>query len=203
MLLIKTIVFDVGQVLLTFEVEEYVRDLFGAKEEREKFSQRIFRGEEWLLADRGKLNEKELLTKLIERYPYWKESIVEKVGSWEEIVKPIEESVEIVRELKKCEDRKLFILSNFPREAFTRAKEKYDFFALFDGIVVSYEEGLIKPERGMYLALLERYSLLAHETLFIDDRLVNIQGGREMGIEGILYEGPDRLRSALRERGLL
>ncbi len=198
----KNIVFDVGDVLLTFGIEEFVEDIFTSCHEREDFVAKIFRGREWLMADRGELDEKELLERLLERYPYWKESIKEKVGRWEEIVEPIRGTVEIVKELKRDGDRRLFILSNFPREAFSRAKEKNDFFTLFHGIVVSYEEGFIKPEREIYQVLLERYSLLANETLFIDDRLVNIRGAREMGIEGILYEGPERLRGALRERGL-
>ena len=62
-------------------------------------------------------------------------------------------------------------------------------FKAMDGLFVSAEHQMLKPEPEIYLALLAEFGLKASETLFIDDNPVNIAGGIMNGIEGIVYRG--------------
>jgi HAD superfamily hydrolase (TIGR01509 family) len=80
---------------------------------------------------------------------------------------------------------------------------RYDFFALFDGMVVSGEIGMVKPDPAIYLHLLERFDLRAEETLFIDDSTINVAGAETAGLNAIHYRSAFQLRSELAQWRLL
>ena len=79
---------------------------------------------------------------------------------------------------------------------------RFPVYGLFDGEVVSCEERTVKPEPRIYEILLERYGLTPSETLFIDDREMNIEAAAALGIRGFLFDhrDPDAACDALRER---
>ncbi len=81
---------------------------------------------------------------------------------------------------------RLYVLSNMSREFidFLRLRPIY---AAFDGEVVSCEEGVVKPEEAIYRLLLERYNLVAEESLFIDDRAANVAQAQALGIHSHLF----------------
>lgn len=68
---------------------------------------------------------------------------------------------------------------------------------MFEGIVVSGEEKMVKPNPEIYQLLLNRYDLQASESIFIDDRQVNVDGANRVGIHGILFTGSLDLRQQL------
>lgn len=84
----------------------------------------------------------------------------------------------------------LYVLSNMSREFidFLRHKEVYGHFR---GDVVSCEEHIAKPDEAIYRRLLEKYDLVAEETLFVDDREANIEAAVSVGIEGYLFRTMD------------
>ena len=84
----------------------------------------------------------------------------------------------------------LYVLSNMSREFidFLRRKEVYGHFR---GDVVSCEEHIAKPDVAIYRRLLEKYDLVAEETLFVDDREANIEAAVSVGIEGYLFRTMD------------
>ena len=108
----------------------------------------------------------------------------------------------LIGELKKAGYR-LYVLSNMSREFidFLRQQEVY---ANFDGEVISCEEGVAKPMPEIYDLLLNRFSLDAADTLFIDDRKENVEAAEKVGIEGFWFNRKDlegtigELRSKLR-----
>lgn len=193
----RNIIFDVGQVLLSFEPEIFSRTFIKDHEERRSFVNSIFLGQEWSRFDRGILQKEEIISHLKKKYPNWKEIIEKVVGNWEEMLEPIPGTVKILKKIKEMEMYHLFLLSNFPRESFYDVNRKNEFFQLFDGFVVSGEEGYKKPEKEIYQILLKRYSLKAKESLFIDDVLCNIKGGERLGIKGLLYVGSEELHQDL------
>lgn len=101
----------------------------------------------------------------------------------QETVKPTER---LVGELKAA-GYKLYVLSNMSRE-FIAFLRRFPVYGLFDGEVVSCEEGTVKPEPRIYEILLERYGLDPSETLFIDDRAANIAAAERFGITGQLFD---------------
>jgi len=70
-------------------------------------------------------------------------------------------------------------------------------------VTISAEVGLRKPDPRIYQLTLRRLQLEPGETLFIDDKVRNVEGARVLGMEGILFESPAQLQRELLERGLL
>ena len=111
---------------------------------------------------------------------------------------PIEKNVALLEPLKARYG--LFGLTNWSAETFPIARDLYSFFDLFDGIVISGEERLKKPDGRIYRVLLDRYGLDANESLFIDDSLPNVLAARELGFQTIHLVDEMDLQAALELR---
>jgi len=89
----------------------------------------------------------------------------------------------------KCKDNghKIFVLSNLDRDSYEELKKMIPgFFDLFDGVVISAEAGLVKPDQEIYRHLLSTYNLNPAETVFIDDQQENLDAAQDIGIHPIL-----------------
>ncbi|MGL4773015.1 MAG: HAD family hydrolase [Clostridium sp.] len=195
--MVKNIIFDLGRVLLSFEPQEYLKTKIG-EDKMGEVARAIFRSEEWLMLDRGTITEIEAMNVLTSRHPHLKKEIEEAFDNWYEILVPMEETVKVLKNLKN-DGFKIFYLSNFHDLAFKYVNEKHDFFKLFDGGVVSYEENLLKPEREIYEKLLRKYDLKGEECVFIDDTEENVIGAREVSINGIIFKDAVTLTKELEE----
>ena len=78
------------------------------------------------------------------------------------------------------------MLSDFS-VGFGRLVERFDLFSLFDGLVVSYQHGVSKQDRGLFPRILELYDLDPAECIFFDDRAANIEAAADFGIAGHVY----------------
>lgn len=107
----------------------------------------------------------------------------------------------LIGELKKAGYR-LYVLSNMSREFidFLRQQEVY---TNFDGEVISCEEGVAKPMPEIYDMLLNRFSLDAADTLFIDDRKENVEAAARKGIQTFHFDRNDYEGSCIRLREML
>jgi 2-haloacid dehalogenase len=74
---------------------------------------------------------------------------------------------------------------------------------LFDGIVVSGEEKLVKPDPRIYRVLLNRYNLKADETLLIDDNAENIRAAKKMGFQTVHITSELNLEETLKKMKVL
>ena len=115
---------------------------------------------------------------------------------------PIHESVDILDALRNRGDHQLLALTNWSHETFPVALERYRFLQWFEGIVMSGEEGVIKPEREIYELLLNRYDVEPEAAVFIDDNKLNICGARDIGIKGVHFTSPASLRESLLRLGV-
>jgi FMN phosphatase YigB (HAD superfamily) len=200
--MIKTVVFDLGRVLLEFEPLEYLRSRIADEALAVRLHEMIFRSEEWLLLDRGTITEADAIETFVGRNPELESVIRAAMTNWYELLRPKPDSVAVLQELKakKC---RLLILSNFHQAAHEAVCAKHSFFCAFDGAVFSYEVKRLKPEPEIYQTLLRRYQLKAEETLFIDDTAENVAAAKRLGIEGLLFRSATELRLQLETLGLL
>jgi putative hydrolase of the HAD superfamily len=109
---------------------------------------------------------------------------------------PIEDNVAILRQIKQ-RGYGLYIISNFHEAAFKYIQARYQWFGLFDGMILSFQHQVLKPEPQIYWQLLQEYRLKAEECLFIDDVAANVEGARRLGLQAILYQSPQLLRRDL------
>jgi 2-haloacid dehalogenase len=96
----------------------------------------------------------------------------------------------------------LFSLTNWSAETFPIALKRFDFLHWFDDIVVSGAEGVIKPDRRFFDILVERTGLPATSLIFVDDRMDNVVGARNAGLEALQFTTADQLHHELRTLGL-
>lgn len=197
----KNIIFDLGNVLLKFQPEEYLRTKIQEEQRVLEVHKELFQSEEWVMLDRGTITEEEARDILAQRSKENGALIRLAFENWYELLTPIEESVEVLQELKQA-GYKVYFLSNFHLLAFEHVTQQYGFFDLFDGGIVSYKEKLVKPEAGIYSRILEEYRLKPEESVFIDDTPVNIEGARKAGIQTILLTDSIDLRERLRTLGI-
>lgn len=193
----KNIIFDIGNVLLSFNPKEYLRQKIG-EQKLEEIYKAIFESEEWVMLDRGTITEEEAVKNIIQRNNLYATEIELAFTDWYGLLKPIEETVEILKNLKN-NNYKVFYLSNFHDLAFKEVNKRNSFFKVFDGGVVSYEEKLIKPEEAIYNLILDKYNLIAAESIFIDDTIANIEGAKKLNIKTLLFETPEKLRQDLKQ----
>ena len=97
----------------------------------------------------------------------------------------------------------LYIISNFGAELWSRFRPTQPIFDLFDGIVISGEEKMAKPDPTIYQLTLDRYGLDPAQTLFLDDRADNIVACESVGIAGHVFTDSNGARDWLREQGVL
>lgn len=97
----------------------------------------------------------------------------------------------------------LFAITNFSGEfwpAFRASREAL--FVHFRDVLVSGDERLVKPDPAIYRLALDRFGVTAENALFIDDRLENVEGARDVGMKAHLFENAALLRRELRALGI-
>ena len=190
----KNVVFDVGCVLLAWEPEKYLPVLApGAVNGRLTWDM-LYGTPMWEGLDAGTVIEEEVARDAARRAgdeSLW-EQVLPAVQRFPELMRPLPPS-ELIPGLKQA-GKRVFVLSNYGDDGFARTEERFSaIFSQMDGIVVSSREKICKPDPRIYRLLMERYGLLPGETVFIDDRPVNIEGARAVGMQGIVYTGMDAI----------
>jgi putative hydrolase of the HAD superfamily len=94
------------------------------------------------------------------------------------------------------------ILSNMGDSVLANMKREFDWLDRFDLLVWSFELGLVKPDPAIYHYLLEKLGTAPEETLFLDDKLLNVEAARALGIHALEFSTVDRLRADLIAAGL-
>ena len=151
-----------------------------------KFANNVVKSETWRNLDRGIITLQEAQDEYIERYPEEKKLILLFFSHWQEMLTPIKHNIQILKELKS-NDYKIYLLSNYIKEAFDYVQERNDFFSIVDGKAISCEIKSAKPEAKIYQSLLEKYNLNPEQCVFIDDLEANVTQARSMNIAAIHY----------------
>ncbi|EKY26208.1 HAD family phosphatase [Clostridium celatum] len=197
----KNIIFDLGNVVLNYNPEEYLIKKINDKNKVEIALNNIFKSNEWKMLDRGIITEEEAKRVIKNRVIDNSEIIDLAFENWYDMLRPIEETIELINKLKK-NGYKIYYLSNFHSKAFEEVTNKNKVFEEFYGGIVSFKEKLLKPEKEIYMKLLEEYNLNPEECIFIDDMLINIEGAKAVNIKGIQFISTKDLIYKLRECGV-
>ncbi len=196
--MIKNVIFDLGNVLLKFQPKEFLLRFTDDAEYIEQFIAKIFRSNIWINLDRGTTSLENAKDDFVSKYSKEKDFLTLFFNHWMEMLTPIEENIEILKNLRNI-GYKTYILSNFIRETYTFIEKKYDIFSLFEGQIISGRENVIKPEKAIYKLLLNRFSLIPEESLFIDDVLHFLKPAKKLGIKTIWNRPETDLREELKK----
>lgn len=184
--MIKNIIFDIGNVILQFDIKEVIPNFTKKESEKQFIINNIINSPEWLqysLIDTGFISREQAIEIVEDRTNHINDELIEKFWYRYNDYSFINDNViDIIKELKE-KDYKIYLLSNINSHTYNHIKDN-KLFNLVDGYVFSYIEHQVKPYVGIYNTLLERYKLIPQECLFIDDNIKNIKTANELGIQG-------------------
>lgn len=199
---IDTVIFDLGNVLIGWDPRRLYRQLIHDEAQMESFLRDVCNSEWNEQQDAGR-PWTEATALLRGRFPEHTELIDAYHLRWEEtLVGAMEESVALLAALRTHGVR-LLALTNWSQETFPIARQRFEFLQWFEGIVVSGEERLIKPDPRIYQRLLERYAVDPSKALYIDDSARNVAAAEALGMHGWWFRGAEGLHQRLVELALL
>jgi 2-haloacid dehalogenase len=200
---IEAVVFDVGGVLVDWNPRHLYRKLFNGDEGAMEHFLATVCTQEWNEHnDRGRpLADGVAL--LVAEYPQHAELIDAFATRWTEtIAGVIQGTVDVLRDLRDA-GIAVYALTNWSAETFALVRDDFDFLSWFDGMVISGEEGVIKPEPRIFEILCKRYRLQPATTVFVDDSAANVDAAASLGFRAVQFRDPAELRGALADAGVL
>lgn len=108
---------------------------------------------------------------------------------------------ELLAELER--NVRLWAISNTNNLHFDFLTRHFTFPRHFEGFVLSYEVGALKPDARIFLRALEKMQARPSEVLFVDDLDANVKAAQELGIDAFRFQSPDQFAAELKSRGLL
>lgn len=194
------VIFDLGNVLLQWDPRLLYSKLFPDKAKMEYFLTVVCPPEWNLEQDRGR-SFAEAVAEATGRHPSQRSDITAWLDRFDEMIPgPIEGTVRILEQLK-AQGVTCYALSNWSAETFAKTRPRFKFFDLFDGLVISGEEKVIKPDPKIYQIICKRYGFNPADAVFIDDSLPNIQAATKLGFHTIHFHDPARTREELNSLG--
>ena len=199
----KTIIFDLGGVLIDWNPDYVYKAIFKDEEKLAWFYREICTMDWNENQDAGYPLEK-ATEERVALFPAYEEWIRMYYGRWEEMLgDTIEGTVSLLRQCIANPKLRVVALTNWSAETFPVALKKFDFLHWFEGIVVSGEEKTRKPFPEIYKTTLSRFNLDPEECLFIDDNLRNVKAAELLNIPSIQFKSPEQLEKELKKRSII
>ena len=191
--------FDLGNVFFDWDPRHFYKDVFSNINEMEYFLSEICNDKWNIQQDAGRTIE-EAEKDLIPLFPNYQDKIKLYYKNHGKMIKGVfETSIELLEELKK-QGYLCYVLSNWSAETFLGTKEKFSFLNFFDGLIISGEEKLIKPDPKIFHLACERFNLIPENTIFIDDRVENIDTASRLNFQTIHLTNPAEIKSLVKKQ---
>ncbi len=196
-------VFDLGGVLVDWNPRYLYRNLFGGDDAAmEHFLANVCTPSWNSQQDAGR-SFAEGCAMLRSKHP----NHADLIDAWferhgEMLAGPISGTVKILDELR-ADKVPLYALSNWSAETFPTARRRFDFLQWFQGILLSGEVRLIKPDPRIYELFLQRFDVDPAQAVYIDDIPANVEAAISAGMHGIVFRNADQLRADLASLGLM
>lgn len=198
----RTVVFDLGGVLIDWDPRHLYRKMFDDDGAMERFLADICNTEWNLQMDRG-LPFEEGVANLCRQHPDMTPYIEAFWNRWPEMITGAIDGTVKILETLHASRVPVYALSNWSAQTWPFARDRFKFLELFDDMVISGFEGTMKPETAIFEILRNRHAIDPAETIFIDDRADNIAVAKSLGFDGILFTNPAALSRELTARDLL
>ncbi len=199
---ITTVVFDVGRVLVQWDLRHLFAKLIDDAAELDWFLDNVVTPEWHFQHDAGHPLA-QMLPELKAQYPAYAVHIDAYAKRFNETIPgPVPGSSEIVEELA-ARGVPLFAITNFGAEFWAGFRPTQPIFDHFRDIIVSGTEKMVKPDAAIYRLALSRFGLNPGEAIFVDDNLVNVLAARQNGFVAHHFTDATTLRAELTALGLL
>ncbi len=199
--MIRTIIFDIGNVLAGFDWQDFYESFGYDAETTERLGRATVGSEDWKEYDRGCVSDAGMVELFVENDPGIEKELRHVLTDLKGLITRYDYAVPWVKHLKS-KGYQVLVLSNFSRKALQECWSEMDFLPYTDGGILSFQDKLIKPMPEIYSLLLERYHLNARECVFLDDTPANVEGARKAGMHAIVFENRQQAEEALKELGV-
>ena len=194
--MIKNVVLDIGNVLVSFYPDIYISQFITKKGEIDYYEQICFKSAEWKCGDLGTKTREEIIDAICEKYPDDAEKVREIMANCDDMLRVSKKNTDLNKTLKAA-GIGVYYLSNTNEHAFEFMTSTYEVFSYLDGGIASYRDGVIKPSADIFELFLSRYGKTAEECVFVDDMPQNVDGAKAVGLHGIVLKNIDDLEDEL------
>jgi len=188
---------DLGNVVVQWSPSTIVGMLDLPESKATLFKEALLDTELWLDLDRGLTDELSVAEQLAGQTALNTEDLINGFQTVRRSLIDLPRSIELLYEMKSA-SIPMYVLSNM-----STANADYllsrDYFELFNGVVISAEEQLIKPDPAIFQLVLDRFQLNPHEVVFIDDSLPNIESAKSLGMQGVHFNRTDHCYEKIRK----
>lgn len=195
------VVFDIGNVFVEWDPRLLYTKLIQDPDELTFFLNEVVTLEWHTEHDRGRPFARGTQM-LSQRFPEYEDLITAFDTRWRETIgAPIQGTIDIMMSLVE-QGIPVFGLTNFSAEKWPEFCAEHSFTDHFEGVVVSGQERLIKPDPRIFQIMLSRYSLDPERTIFIDDRHENIVAAQQLEMIGHQFSKPSELVAFFNNHGI-
>ncbi|MCM1539081.1 MAG: HAD family phosphatase [bacterium] len=199
--MIKTVIFDIGNVMVDFCYREMLKRKGYSEEICERIAAATVDSGFWNELDRGVMGYDEVVSLFAARDPEIAPQMREALSDLSGIVKLRPHAVPWVRGLKRA-GYQVLALSNYPEKAYEDGREQLCFLDDMDGFILSYRDKVVKPDKAIYELLQARYAFLPEECVFIDDLQENLDTADKLHWHTIRYQSYEQVCAQLEELGV-
>ncbi len=179
-------IFDLGNVILDWNPNAFIRTLPFDTKTQDTLYDALFNQPNWQAMDAGEKTEAEVISHIARTTNLDEHQLITTMNAARDSLVDIPETIVLLHELKQ-RGVPLFCLSNISVENYAFVRHRA-FFKLFDGIVISGMEKLVKPDQRIFELLHSRFNLTFELSVFIDDMPENITAAEQLGITGVLFD---------------
>ena len=196
--MIKNLIFDFGKVLVDYDFESFFKSYIPNAERCQAVTSILYNERVQQILDREDKPFDELMEEIIGNNKEYEPEIRYFMAHYPDVVKGEMEGMSDLLKQLKSEGYKFYGLTNWCNKVH-RTMAQYEIFQLLDGYIISSEEKVIKPEPEIYHRLFNKYNLKPEECIFADDRVENIVGARNVGMNGIIFVDAVQYEKELRQ----
>ncbi len=193
----KIVVFDVGAVLIDWNPENLYRKLIPDEAERAYFLTHVVPRIWNTHQDLGLYSWSDAVKARTALYPDYADLIAAYDVRWPEMVRGVIDGTVAIKAKLRAAGVPLYAITNFSHEKWALSQKLWPFLTEFEGIIVSGEEKILKPDPAIYTLLCKRYGLDPADCLFIDDVPVNVDAAKSVGMSGHVFTNPENLAQTL------
>ena len=188
--------FDLGGVFFNWDPKHFYQSIFSSSKEMDYFLTHIC-NDSWNIKQDAGRPIKDAEIELINLYPKYKKEILMYYSNHRKMIKNTYlSSIEILNELHS-RNYQSYVLSNWSSETFIGMIDEYSFLKKFDGMIISGNEKLIKPDPEIFELAISRFNLIPEKTIFIDDKLENIDSAKKLSFQVIHLLNPNAIKEKI------